>query len=148
MPLLQGLLSGKYQNLKSFPKNRARTRHFDSRHNQKSRTGENGFELETTNLLKKLNQISCNYNIPLNYIQIVAERQGNSHSPSALLKSLRFDRFPKYKPSKQLTCSITNWNPLAHSSNSQNTLYNRFANSLWWDLYWRGLLGGSQGKIW
>ena len=50
MPLLQGLLSGKYQNLKSFPKNRARTRHFDSRHNQKSRTGENGFELETTNL--------------------------------------------------------------------------------------------------
>ena len=70
MPLLQGLLSGKYQNLKSFPKNRARTRHFDSRHNQKSRTGENGFELETTNLLKKLNQISCNYNVPLNVLAL------------------------------------------------------------------------------
>ena len=70
MPLMQGLLTGKYENIENFPKNRARTRHFNSKHNQKSRTTEEGFELETFSLLKKLNQIAKEINIPLHILAL------------------------------------------------------------------------------
>lgn len=43
-PLMQGLLVGRYKSVKDVPQYRARTRHFDSRTNPKSRHGENGCE--------------------------------------------------------------------------------------------------------
>lgn len=52
--LMQGLLAGKYKDIKDFPDNRARTRMFDSRTRLQCRHGENGCEAELADSLEKL----------------------------------------------------------------------------------------------
>ncbi|MCY1151510.1 MAG: aldo/keto reductase [Sphaerochaetaceae bacterium] len=52
--LMQGLLAGKYKDIKDFPDNRARTRMFDSRTRLQCRHGENGCEAELAEALKNL----------------------------------------------------------------------------------------------
>jgi aryl-alcohol dehydrogenase-like predicted oxidoreductase len=47
IPLMQGILTGKYRTLNDIPELLRRTRHFDSAKNPKSRHGENGFETLT-----------------------------------------------------------------------------------------------------
>ena len=47
IPLMQGILSGKYRTLNDIPELLRRTRHFDSAKNPRSRHGENGFETVT-----------------------------------------------------------------------------------------------------
>jgi aryl-alcohol dehydrogenase-like predicted oxidoreductase len=47
IPLMQGILTGKYKTIDDIPELLRRTRHFDSAKNPKSRHGENGFEAGT-----------------------------------------------------------------------------------------------------
>ena len=47
IPLMQGILTGKYRTLSDIPELLRRTRHFDSAKNPKSRHGEKGFEAQT-----------------------------------------------------------------------------------------------------
>ncbi len=52
--LMQGLLSGKFKSIQDVPPIRTRTRHFDSRKNELSRHGENGFDDEIETALQNL----------------------------------------------------------------------------------------------
>ena len=56
--LMQGLLTGKYETLAEFPKERARTRLFDSKKNSLIRHGESGCEDEASAVYLELKKIS------------------------------------------------------------------------------------------
>ena len=58
MGLMQGILSGRWASFDDIPILRRRTRHFDSRKVPASRTGETGFEDETSKILQELRVIS------------------------------------------------------------------------------------------
>ncbi len=58
MGLMQGILSGRWASFDDIPLLRRRTRHFDSRKVPASRTGETGFEEETSIVLQELRAIS------------------------------------------------------------------------------------------
>lgn len=58
MGLMQGILSGRWASFDEIPILRRRTRHFDSRKVPASRTGETGFESETSKVLQELRAIS------------------------------------------------------------------------------------------
>ncbi|MBX2877491.1 MAG: aldo/keto reductase [Saprospiraceae bacterium] len=58
MGLMQGILSGRWASFDEIPMLRRRTRHFDSRKVPNSRTGEPGFEAETSSVLQELRAIS------------------------------------------------------------------------------------------
>lgn len=58
MGLMQGILSGRWASFDEIPIKRRRTRHFDSSKVPPSRTGEPGFESETSKVLQELRAIS------------------------------------------------------------------------------------------
>jgi aryl-alcohol dehydrogenase-like predicted oxidoreductase len=64
MPLLQGILTGKYTSLEEIPWQRTRTRHFNGRR-KGSRHGEEGFEAILDATLQELRRISGDAGIPL-----------------------------------------------------------------------------------
>ena len=55
---MQGILSGRWSSFDEIPIKRRRTRHFDSSKVPASRTGEAGFESETSNVLQELRAVS------------------------------------------------------------------------------------------
>lgn len=57
MALMQGLLARKIQSLDELPALRCRTRHFDSRWNEKCRHGERGCEMQTQKALKEIQKM-------------------------------------------------------------------------------------------
>ena len=69
-PLMQGILTGKYQTLEDIPIYRRRTRHFDSKNNEKSRHGERGFEPLLFKTLEQLRNLSMEIKVPLSDIAI------------------------------------------------------------------------------
>ena len=60
--LMHGLLTGKFKTLSDFPRNRARTRIFDSRKNDLCRHGENGHESKAELALSRLRDLSGQLN--------------------------------------------------------------------------------------
>ncbi len=62
--LQQGLLSGRYRTLASFPEGRKRTRHFSSRH-PAARHGEGGFEGQTERALSRILDLSEKFRRPV-----------------------------------------------------------------------------------
>jgi aryl-alcohol dehydrogenase-like predicted oxidoreductase len=64
MPLMQGLLTGKYAAIKDIPWQRTRTRHFSGRR-QGARHGGPGFEPILEKTLSELNALSAELDIPL-----------------------------------------------------------------------------------
>ena len=71
MSLMQGLLTGKYYNPDDVPLNRARTRHFNSIKRNKSRTNEEGFELQTFETINSLRKICDNINLTMSDLSIL-----------------------------------------------------------------------------
>lgn len=63
MPLMQGLLTGKFASLDDLPPNRRRTIHFDSRYQPLARHGGSGAEKELTALLRTMADIKTNSGI-------------------------------------------------------------------------------------
>jgi myo-inositol catabolism protein IolS len=63
MPLMQGILTGKYPSLKEIPWQRARSRHFSGRR-EGSRHGEEGFEALLEETLESLRGMSVQSGIP------------------------------------------------------------------------------------
>ncbi len=70
MPLMQGLLTGKYASLDEVPANRRRTRHFRGDENGPARHGEPGAEAETFAVLDGLRKISAEENIPMAHLAL------------------------------------------------------------------------------
>jgi aryl-alcohol dehydrogenase-like predicted oxidoreductase len=64
MPLMQGILTGKYESLEQIPWQRTRSRHFSGRR-EGSRHGEEGFEPLLQETLEALSEISAQSGIPL-----------------------------------------------------------------------------------
>jgi aryl-alcohol dehydrogenase-like predicted oxidoreductase len=64
MPLMQGILTGKYSSLEEIPWQRTRSRHFDGRR-QGSRHGEEGFEALLEAALAELRRIAGDSGTPL-----------------------------------------------------------------------------------
>jgi len=64
MPLMQGILTGKYESLADIPSQRRRSIQFDSRLNPESRHGGTGAEAEVLVLLDAMRQISDSSGIP------------------------------------------------------------------------------------
>jgi aryl-alcohol dehydrogenase-like predicted oxidoreductase len=64
MPLMQGMLAGKYQSAADVPDSRARTRHFSSQRAQ-TRHGEAGAEEETFDAITKIRAICDGAGIPM-----------------------------------------------------------------------------------
>ena len=64
MPLMQGILAGKYESLADIPPQRRRSIQFDSRINPESRHGGTGAETEVLILLEAIRQISAASGIP------------------------------------------------------------------------------------
>ena len=58
MPLMQGILSGKYDSIEAIPVVRRRTLHFDSRTNDQIRHGGPGMEAELQTFLRELRRVS------------------------------------------------------------------------------------------
>jgi myo-inositol catabolism protein IolS len=58
MPLWQGLLTDRYNNLEELPAQRRRTRHFDSSKNELARHGEPGAEEETWNAVQEARRVA------------------------------------------------------------------------------------------
>jgi myo-inositol catabolism protein IolS len=58
IPLMQGILTGKYRTLCDIPELLRRTRHFDSAKNPKSRHGENGFEAQTFKAIDNIRSLA------------------------------------------------------------------------------------------
>ncbi len=58
MPLLQGILSGKYNSVEEIPVIRRRTIHFDSKGNDQIRHGGQGMESELSTFLSELKKVS------------------------------------------------------------------------------------------
>ena len=71
---MQGILTGKYQTLEDIPIYRRRTRHFDSKTNEKSRHGERGFESLLFKTLEQLKNLSMEIKVPLSDIAIASNR--------------------------------------------------------------------------
>eukprot|EP00943_MAST-04B_sp_MAST-4B-sp1_P002644 g2644.t1 len=69
-PLMQGILTGRYETLEDIPLYRRRTRHFDSSKNEKSRHGEKGCESILFSTLQKLTAYSKEIKIPLSDLAI------------------------------------------------------------------------------
>jgi len=59
MPLMQGLLAGKFATADDVPEGRARTRHYDANKRSGARHGERGCEAETFAAIEKVRQISA-----------------------------------------------------------------------------------------
>ena len=68
--LMQGILTGRYTNAGEVPQYRSRTRHFDSRKNEKSRHGENGFEELTFKTVDAIRKIAKAANISMSELAI------------------------------------------------------------------------------
>jgi len=64
MPLLQGILTGKYSRIDEIPKARRRTLHFDSAGNDQIRHGGRGMEAELSAFLGALRRLSDDCGIP------------------------------------------------------------------------------------
>jgi myo-inositol catabolism protein IolS len=69
MPIMQGLLTGKFNTPDEVPDERARTRHF-SKNRQMTRHSEDGCEKETFETIKKLLEISKDIDVPLGQVSI------------------------------------------------------------------------------
>lgn len=69
MPLMQGILTGKYSTPDEVPKMRARTRHFSS-HRQGSRHGEEGIETLTFKKLDRIRAIAEEQNISMAHLAL------------------------------------------------------------------------------
>ena len=65
MPILQGILAGKFDTLEEVPENRRRTRHFSSQSTPLSRHGELGAETEMQEALTEIKELSKKLNIPM-----------------------------------------------------------------------------------
>jgi myo-inositol catabolism protein IolS len=63
MPLQQGLLSGKYDNLDAVNPMQARSRHFHSSRGEGTRHGEEGAEAEINQALKEIKQLADELNV-------------------------------------------------------------------------------------
>lgn len=68
--LMQGLLTGKYDSLDDFPRERARTRLFDSRKNSLCRHNEGGCEAEASVAYQQIKNISKESGIPMGELAI------------------------------------------------------------------------------
>jgi myo-inositol catabolism protein IolS len=64
MPIMQGLLAGKFNTADEVPEDRARTRHFSSSRPQ-TRHQESGFEKETFDTIDKIRSLAGQINIPM-----------------------------------------------------------------------------------
>ncbi len=69
MPLMQGLLTGKFRTPDDVPVNRARTRHFGG-NREGSRHGESGAERTTFDTLDVIREISLRENIPMTRLSL------------------------------------------------------------------------------
>jgi aryl-alcohol dehydrogenase-like predicted oxidoreductase len=69
MPLMQGLLTGKYDTADDVPPARARTRHFSGDRSD-SRHGEPGAEKETFQAVAGIRKISEELNVPMGHIAL------------------------------------------------------------------------------
>ena len=69
-PLMQGILTGRYSKLGDIPVYRRRTRHFDSKSNEKSRHGEDGNDELLSSTLENLIAYSKEINIPMSDLAI------------------------------------------------------------------------------
>lgn len=63
MPLMQGLLTGKFDTLSDLPPNRRRTIQFDSRYQPLARHGGSGAEIELNTLLSAMAEIKADHGI-------------------------------------------------------------------------------------
>lgn len=63
MPLQQGLLTGKYDNLDMIPSLQARSRHFHKSRGEGTRHGEEGAEMEINQALKEMKQLAKELNV-------------------------------------------------------------------------------------
>jgi aryl-alcohol dehydrogenase-like predicted oxidoreductase len=64
MPIMQGLLAGKFKTADEVPEDRARTRHFSSKRSQ-TRHNEMGLEKETFDTIDKIREIADELNISM-----------------------------------------------------------------------------------
>ena len=67
---MQGILTGKWLSAEEVPSWRARSRHFDSSKNEKSRHGESGHEELLFKTIKQLNEVAAKHNMPLSDLAI------------------------------------------------------------------------------
>ena len=67
---MQGLLTGRYTSTAEVPIYRARTRHFDSAKNAKSRHGEDGHEELLWKTISRCNEISAKCGIALSDLAV------------------------------------------------------------------------------
>ena len=67
---MQGILTGRYSKLGDIPVYRRRTRHFDSKSNEKSRHGEDGNDELLSSTLENLIAYSKEINIPMSDLAI------------------------------------------------------------------------------
>jgi len=77
MPLMQGLLAGRYHTADDVPPFRARTRHFSSQREQ-VRHGEPGAEVETFAAVARIREITADLGVPMAQLAIgwTAAREG------------------------------------------------------------------------
>ena len=69
MPLMQGILTGKYEDANSVPATRTRTRHFSGKR-EDSRHGEQGCEEETFTALNDIRQIALRERLSMSHLAI------------------------------------------------------------------------------
>jgi aryl-alcohol dehydrogenase-like predicted oxidoreductase len=103
MPLLQGILSGKYEALDHIPPERTRTRHFRS-DRPMSRHGEPGAEEEMVRVLDGLREISQQERIPMDQLALawVMAKPGVA---SVLVGVRNMGQLERNAPAAELTLS-------------------------------------------
>lgn len=69
MPIMQGMLAGKYNSAAEVPEDRARTRHF-SHHRSLTRHSEDGCETETFEVVRRIKQLSERLEISMAQLSI------------------------------------------------------------------------------